>query len=153
MRHCQWLPREVVDAPSLKIFKVRLDVALSTWWSCRCPCSWQGRWTRWPLRVPSNSNDSMVIWFILVCEVQTTRLPAKAASTSAFPIVFLGILLLLSTKSLSVQTEKSFSNFRNYGCRLKPVVFSRWLLLNFFDVYPWHWWYAIKDAVHLLKYT
>jgi len=33
--------------------------ALSTWWSCRCLCSLQGSWTKWPLRVPSNSNDSM----------------------------------------------------------------------------------------------
>jgi len=24
----------------------------------RCPCSVQGRWTRWPLKVPSNSSDS-----------------------------------------------------------------------------------------------
>jgi len=25
-----------------------------------CPCSWQGSWTGWPLKVPSNSNDSMI---------------------------------------------------------------------------------------------
>ena len=35
----------------------------ATWCSCRCPCSLQGIWTRWPLRVPSNSNNSMVLWF------------------------------------------------------------------------------------------
>jgi len=29
--------------------------------SCRCPCSVQGSWTRWPLRVPSNSNKSMIL--------------------------------------------------------------------------------------------
>ena len=27
--------------------------------SCRCPCSLQSSWTRRPLKVPSNSNDSM----------------------------------------------------------------------------------------------
>ena len=32
--------------------------ALSTWWSCRYPCSLQGSWTRWPLKVPSNFCDS-----------------------------------------------------------------------------------------------
>jgi len=32
----------------------------ATWSSCRCPCSLQGSWTRWPLKVPSNSNDSMI---------------------------------------------------------------------------------------------
>jgi len=36
------LPREVVDAPSLEIFKVRLSGALSDL-SGRCPCSLQGR--------------------------------------------------------------------------------------------------------------
>lgn len=30
MRHWNRLPREVVDAPSLKTFKVRVDQALST---------------------------------------------------------------------------------------------------------------------------
>ena len=55
------LPREAVDAPSLGILKVRMDRALSTWWSCRCPCSMQGSWTRWPLWVPSNSNRSVKV--------------------------------------------------------------------------------------------
>lgn len=27
------------------------------------PCSLQGDWTRWLLRVPSNSNDSAILWF------------------------------------------------------------------------------------------
>ena len=27
--------------------------------SCSCPCSMQGRWTRWPLKFPSNS----ILWF------------------------------------------------------------------------------------------
>jgi len=28
--------------------------------SCSCPCSLQRSWTRWPLKVPSNSNHSMI---------------------------------------------------------------------------------------------
>ena len=35
--------------------KARLDQALCTWCSCGCPCSLQDSWTRWSLRVPSNS--------------------------------------------------------------------------------------------------
>ena len=41
--------------------------AVSTWWSCRCPCSQQGSWTRWPLNVSSNSKDPMILyttWYI-----------------------------------------------------------------------------------------
>jgi len=53
--------REVVDALSLEILKVRLDGVLSTSSSCRCPFSLQESWTRWSLRVSSNSNDSMII--------------------------------------------------------------------------------------------
>lgn len=33
------LPRKVVEASSLKTYSIRLDGALSTWWSCRCPYS------------------------------------------------------------------------------------------------------------------
>lgn len=36
-------------------------------WSCWCPCSLQGRWSRRPLKIPSNPNDSM----ILSCTSQT----------------------------------------------------------------------------------
>ena len=61
VKHWHRLPREVVDAPSLETAKVRLDRALSTWWSCGCPCSLQGSWTRWPFKIPSNSNNSMIL--------------------------------------------------------------------------------------------
>lgn len=42
------------NAPSMVLFKVMLDQALSTWSSCRCPFSLQGNWTRCLWRVPSN---------------------------------------------------------------------------------------------------
>ena len=35
------LTMEVVDAPSLKAFKARLDVALAAWSSGWLPCPWQ----------------------------------------------------------------------------------------------------------------
>ncbi len=44
VRHWNRLPREVVDAPSLEVFKDRLDGALSNLSSGRCPCPGQGSW-------------------------------------------------------------------------------------------------------------
>ena len=38
------LPRDVLEAPSLEMLKARLDWALSTRSSCRCPYSLQGMW-------------------------------------------------------------------------------------------------------------
>ena len=34
---------------------------MSPWLSCKCPCSFQGSWTRWPLRVLSNTNKSVIL--------------------------------------------------------------------------------------------
>ena len=34
----------------------------ATCWSWRCPCLLQGGWTRWPLKVASNTNHSMILW-------------------------------------------------------------------------------------------
>jgi len=44
VRHWSRLSREAVDAPSLKVFKTRLDVALSNliWWKVSLPVA--GRW-------------------------------------------------------------------------------------------------------------
>lgn len=56
------LPSGAVDAPSLEIFKVMLDQALSTWWRCGYPWSLQGSGTSWPLREPSNSHDPIIVW-------------------------------------------------------------------------------------------
>ena len=47
---------------SLETFKVRLDRLWATWSSWRCPCSLQGGWARWPLKVPSSPNYSMILW-------------------------------------------------------------------------------------------
>ena len=39
----------------------------ATWCSCRCPCSLQRSWSGWSLMVPSNSNNSMILW---ICRSQ-----------------------------------------------------------------------------------
>jgi len=61
VRHWHRVPRDVTDVPSLEIVKVSLDGTLSTW-SSICVSVHFRQWTRWPLRVPSNSNNSMILW-------------------------------------------------------------------------------------------
>ena len=57
------LPREVVDAPSLEVFKARLDGA--AWSSIRHggwqPCVDQGCWNLMIVEVPSNPSHSMIL--------------------------------------------------------------------------------------------
>ena len=61
----QWnkLTRDVVGDLSLETFKARLDQALGNLIWLWCPCSLQGIWTRWPLQVPSKSQDSVNLRF------------------------------------------------------------------------------------------
>jgi len=59
VRYWHSLPTEVVDAPSLEIFQARLDRALSN--LIHWKMSLQAGWTRWPLKVPSNQNHSMIL--------------------------------------------------------------------------------------------
>jgi len=35
----------------------------ASWPSCGWPCLLQRSWTWWPLKVPSNSKDSVILWF------------------------------------------------------------------------------------------
>ena len=66
MRHWYRLPREVVDVPSLETFKVRLNRALSTWSSCRCPLFMAGELEPMAFRGPlqlKHFYDSMILSF------------------------------------------------------------------------------------------
>ena len=57
------LPREVVDAPSLEVFKARLDgaawsyIKCGGWW----PCLGWGGWRFTILEVPSNPGHSVIV--------------------------------------------------------------------------------------------
>ena len=55
------LPREAVDAPSLEVFKARLDGALGNlvWWEMSLPLA--SGWVWMIFKVPSNPNHSMIL--------------------------------------------------------------------------------------------
>ena len=53
--------REVVESPSLEIFKTRLDKVLCS--LLYVTLLRQGGWTRWPTEVPSNPYYSVILWF------------------------------------------------------------------------------------------
>jgi len=55
------LPREAVDVPSLETFQARLDGALSTLIQLQMSLLTAGGWARWPLKVASNPNHSMIL--------------------------------------------------------------------------------------------
>ena len=59
-------PREVVDAPSLEVFKVRLDGALSNldYWEVSLPIA-EG-WNQIILKVPSKSSHSVIYYIYIV---------------------------------------------------------------------------------------
>jgi len=61
VRHWHRLPREAVAAPSLAVFKARLDGALSTlvWWKVSLPMA--GGWDLTICKVPSNPNRSVIL--------------------------------------------------------------------------------------------
>jgi len=54
------LPKEVVDAPCVKVFKTRMDRALGSLicWVATSP--WQGVWKYMIFKVPSNLSQSMI---------------------------------------------------------------------------------------------
>ncbi|KAK4825313.1 LOW QUALITY PROTEIN: hypothetical protein QYF61_026832 [Mycteria americana] len=60
VRHWPRLPREVVDAPSLETFQVRLAGALSNLLWLEMSLLVAGGWTGWPLTVPSHPNRSLI---------------------------------------------------------------------------------------------
>ena len=70
------LLREVVESPSLEIFKTRLDrVLCSLLW---VTLLWQEGWTRWPIEVPSKPYYSVILWSFLNPQGFPDNSPAKS---------------------------------------------------------------------------
>ena len=89
----------------------------TTWPRWRCPCSLQGHWTRRPLKVPSNSNYCMILWFIITLlfrEACNPRLvmswtgplfPQKGRQSNAYP---------LFNKSCWIRSESKVTDFPHF---------------------------------------
>ena len=104
--------------PNLVTFK---DGALSTWQSCRCPYSLQRCWTRWPLRVPSNSNDFDLFTYPFLTKIQTqTQLSTDS--------------LLLEKKSTEQPIITLFFYALDLSMKHRPVISS---------IYTAEWWPVI----------
>jgi len=61
VRPRQRLPREAVDAPSLEVFKARLDGAFSNLVWREVPLPMAGGWKWVGFKVPSNPNLSVIL--------------------------------------------------------------------------------------------
>ena len=61
VRHWHRLPREAANAPSLEVFKARLDGALGNlvWWEVSLPMA--GDWNWMGFNVPSSPNHSVIL--------------------------------------------------------------------------------------------
>ena len=62
VKHCNRLLRNTMDVHVWRHSRSGWTELWATWSSSRCPCSLQGSWTRWPLKFPSNSNDSIILY-------------------------------------------------------------------------------------------
>ena len=68
MRCWNRLPREVVDALSLEVFKARLDAALGNLVNGEVSGpAWQGGWRFMTLEVPSNPGHSVILTPLTLC--------------------------------------------------------------------------------------
>jgi len=57
---------------------------VATWSNCRYLCSLQGSWTRWPLRVPSYSNNSAILFLGTFEESQICSLNFQLSLSDRF---------------------------------------------------------------------
>ena len=74
-----------------------------------CPCSLQGTWARWPLEVPSNSKDSVIILLEAVLRECSQRVLLglhQDVELVVFPWPFLSLC-----HRLIVKTEEDFVSY------------------------------------------
>ena len=116
--------REMTDAPSLETLKVGRTGLWETWCSCRCSCSFQGIWTRWPLTAPFQ-----IKWFydsMKIEEIKFRALKDEVLVQYQFEQkITSGFFFLISKKIFSIISDYTIRRFK---CR--KVVLTKSLQLE-----------------------
>ena len=76
--------------------------------SCRCPCSLQRSWTRWSLKMTSNSNNSMIIWIVNVVYIYIYIYSLNCFEKSLFWHGNFQSFFILFFKQLALQSQIDF---------------------------------------------
>jgi len=150
----------------------------ATWPSWRCPCSLQRGWTKWPLKVPSKPNYSMILWdndrfdwnivwfysinirkyfFITVRVIEHWhRLPRKVAESQSLEIFKSHLAMVLGNQLNVVLREQEF------WARWPPQVSSNfcdsvflahiWILGHVYCIGQSFFFFSKADRLCLLRF-
>ena len=95
----------------------------ATWLSCRCPCSWQRSWTRWPLRSLPIQTILWINWWI---KSSANYFGGKESAASVFDYLqgLFPTPLLQTTCFCCVQTEREHEASDYVDCTACLVALS-----------------------------
>jgi len=148
---------EGICAPTQKLSSVKPS---SYWWSCRRPHSLQGSWTRQPFRIPSNSNNSMILrangmWMCRVCRTFPVR-GTVAACLMVVPLLSkISVWLILQSLPFVLRLPAIrlptvwISSQTQLSCFLLKLLLRCNMALNFF--FFWGWGLIIRFQIFTIK--
>ena len=100
----------------------------ATWSSGRCLCLLQGGWTRWPLKVASNPNYSMILFYnSMIVHILRYALHGINIKHLLLPQVFTWLvssLTWLKNKRIAILRSPIWENTQTVAALLLPSQFS-----------------------------